>query len=101
MLSLIFVSESKGADFFHLKNMGSIYGTTILYISSSGPLISSSSIFKCTVTHCASVKKISKRLAAVSIENVFHITLSIVKTQDKRKWGEARIGLQIPLLTKF
>lgn len=47
MLSFIFVSESKGADFFNLKNMGNIYGTTILYISSSGPLISSSSIFKC------------------------------------------------------
>lgn len=47
MLSFIFVSESKGADFFNLKNMGNIYGTTILYISSSGPLISSSGIFKC------------------------------------------------------
>lgn len=49
--------------------------------------------------HCeASVKKFSKRLAAVSTEKVIHITLSIVKIQDKMKWGEARIGLQIPLL---
>lgn len=46
MLNFIIVSESRGADFFHLKNMGSIYGTTIPYISSSGPLMSSSSIFK-------------------------------------------------------